>query len=686
MRFFERQRDARRKTALLLLLFAAAVLAVTWLTNRVYVLFLNPRALGSFEGAFGVYLTPTLLTALAIGAGTAWRAWTLRRGGPAVAQLLGGRFVAPETEDPGERQLLNVVEEMALASGVSPPPVYTLDDQPSINAFAAGLSEADGVIAVTRGALEKLDRDELQAVVAHEFSHLLNGDARLNLRLLSVLSGLLAIYAAGKMLARPWQTSEEAGLGRRFGCLFASGYWMMGWAIVAVGSIGVLAARILQAAVSRQREFLADAAAVQFTRNPHGLASALNKIAADSGQAVFDHPHREEVSHMLFVDSLRERAARWFDTHPPLPERIRLITPDLVRRVLRPARSASAARVATAARTAAPARPADPALAATPALAPPSPSAAAPPPAPMPPTRAATPAPTLTPEGVVESVGGLEHARLEFARQLRGRIPASVLQYARRPASAPGVVVGVLLQDEPPTREAQLAALRSRPIGPPAWDPARLASVANETFECVRRDRELLRLPLVELALPALRALGPDARARLVELVRQLIDADRKRTVFEYAALTIVSRTLLERPAAADRVEHRRLEPVRPAIEKVLWLLARTSARTPEQARAAWSAGASRLRISGPPPDGGQAEVRGAEGAALVPEDLPQSLAQLRGLAPFHKKNVLGALTACALADGSMSFGEAEVLRAVAAAIGCPLPPLVVYGEPASEE
>ncbi len=678
MDFFARQKEARRKTWLLVPLFVLAVLGVVWAVNRLFVLLFllplfliqekrpdAPITLDTYDFWLRFHPRTSLCVVVLIAAGALWSLWKLRKGGSAVAALLGGRALDAETTTE-EQRLLNIVEEMALASGIPVPAAYVLDDEPSINAFAAGGPEGDGVVAVTRGALDKLDRDELQAVVAHEFSHLLNGDSSLNLRLLSLLSGLMAVSAAGGFLkAAAAHRPSNRGVSF-FGkkkpvsnllatmALFVTGFFLTG-----IGLVGVFFGRLIRAAVSRQREFLADAAAVQFTRNPPALVSALRKIAAQPPQWVLANEHREEVSHMLFVLSLREKGRHLLETHPPIEERVRAIDPHLDRTA-----------PASSPRTRKPAGP--------------LPSRAAVPPS-APGFVASRPAPRPdgppTPESVVGSIGELDRARLDFARLLHGRIPEEVRQCARQPASAPGVIYGVLLAEEEEFTEAQARVLAA-PGAPTAGlspkdilfsnsDPQMMPALLH-THDCVGKDRETLRLAVVELALPALRRLGPEARQGVLDTMKRLIDADRKRTLFEYSIYTLVAAVLGDRPATHNRVQHRSLDVVRPAAERVLWMLARAGHLTPDEARSAWAAGLKRLGLAVPATDPGM--VTGGE----VPSDLPQSLAQLRGLAPNLKKQLLVALAGCALADGKMTFGEAEVLRAVSAAVGCPMPPLVV--------
>jgi Zn-dependent protease with chaperone function len=333
MDFFEAQEEARRRTRRLVGLFAAAVLAIILAIYIPAHLLAGPGPVGRFDPAlFGIVAGGVLLL---VGAGSGYRTLQLRRGGPAVAELLGGRRIAPETTDPEERRLVNVVEEMAIASNLPVPAIYIMDDEEGINAFAAGHSPEDAAVAVTRGTLRSLTRDELQGVIAHEFSHILNGDMRLNLRLMGLLFGILLLAVVGRLLL-----NVRSGPARRGGSGSGGGkrggdgrVVLIGLVLILVGYIGVFFGRLIQAAVSRQREFLADAAAVQFTRNPAGIGGALLKIETSgegggAGSGV-QNPHAEEAGHLFFASNLRRRALRGLATHPPLEERIRRIDPAL---------------------------------------------------------------------------------------------------------------------------------------------------------------------------------------------------------------------------------------------------------------------------------------------------------------------------------------------------------------------
>src|SRR6266850_2841754 len=331
MDFFEQQHRARRRTWLMLLLFVLAVIAIVAAFDLVcaivYVWLFDAQILYSTSGLLqqvprSVYLWSTLATLLVIGWGTASRLHQLSGGGVAVAELVGARHVKRDSGEPAERRLLNVVEEMALASGITVPLVFVMGDQHTINAFAAGYSPNEATVIVTRGALERLNRDELQGVVAHEFSHILNGDMRLNIHLLGVIAGIVMIGSIGAFLMTGIRDGDDV---RRAGTDIR--VFVLGLLLWLIGSIGVLAGRLIKAVISREREFLADASAVQFTRNPDGIGGALFKIGRHG--STIAQRHAEELSHMCIgapVNNYFEFAL--FHDHPPLDDRIeRLLGP-----------------------------------------------------------------------------------------------------------------------------------------------------------------------------------------------------------------------------------------------------------------------------------------------------------------------------------------------------------------------
>src|SRR5688572_19806863 len=318
MNFFERQAAARRTSSRLVVLFALAVAGIVFAIDAAAFLAYGAGA-DAEPGEIGALLVfTTLLTLGVIGLGSLYRVASLRGGGEPVALQLGGTPIAADTTDFNLRRLRNVVEEIAIASGVPVPKIYVLEHEASINAFAAGYSPSDAVIAVTRGALDRLNRDELQGVIAHEFSHILNGDMRLNIRLMGVLFGILMIGLIGRKIL---QHGRFGGRNKGAGAILVAALIAM-----VVGYVGLFFGRMIKAGVSRQREQLADASAVQFTRQTVGLSGALKKIGGlGEGSKLNERGDAEEVSHMLFGDGVGFSGL--FATHPPLLARIQALEP-----------------------------------------------------------------------------------------------------------------------------------------------------------------------------------------------------------------------------------------------------------------------------------------------------------------------------------------------------------------------
>ena len=336
MDFFERQRQAKKKTGVLVFLFCVAVLLISLLN------FLIIAAVIPFMGEdrkregfdFSTLQDPSLAALVVLGtfvviflAGL-YRKSQLSGGGSSIASMMGGRLVNMASTDPDEQKLMNVVEEMAIASSVPMPEVYVMDGEKGINAFAAGYTVDDAVIGVTDGCMRRLQRDELQGVIAHEFSHILNQDMRLNFRLIAVVFGLLVLAQLGRLMMRiGFHSSGNRSSRSRNEGGGAALIGIAGLGIMASGGLGILMGNLIKSAVSRQREYLADSSAVQFTRNPEGLSGALKKIGALSGGSRLITPHADEASHMFFGNGMRES---WFSitsTHPPLLERIQLLEP-----------------------------------------------------------------------------------------------------------------------------------------------------------------------------------------------------------------------------------------------------------------------------------------------------------------------------------------------------------------------
>ena len=332
MRFFEHQEKARNHTFRLLVLFGLGVFALIFSIDAILLLGLGfSDSPGGLDGANWGKILATYFPALAlvaaflgfvIGSASLYRLSQLSSGGGAsVAESLGGHLLQAETSDPVERKILNIVEEMAIASGMPVPRVYLMDED-GINAFAAGWSPNDAVIGVTRGCVEALSRDELQGVIAHEFSHILNGDMKINIRLMGILYGIFFLSILGEILIRSISYSGNSSNEKKNDGKGA--ILMIGLVLFILGWVGWFFGRLIQAAVSRQREFLADASAVQFTRNPEGISGALRKIAGWNQGSIIRNPHATEASHLFFGNGISGFSAL-FATHPPLEERIQRI-------------------------------------------------------------------------------------------------------------------------------------------------------------------------------------------------------------------------------------------------------------------------------------------------------------------------------------------------------------------------
>jgi Zn-dependent protease with chaperone function len=640
MNFFEHQQRARQRTALAVLLFILATLAIVATTNFVVLgvvaflsvdPYLSPASYFDWIGAHPRAMLWTSLITFGLVAGASlYRMATLASGGSAVAQSLGGTLIDAGTRDPLRRQLINVVEETAIAAGVPAPQVYVLESEGGINAFAAGYSTSDAAIAVTRGTLEALTRDELQGVIAHEFSHILNGDMRLNMRLIGVSFGILVIALTGRMILRGLPHARgSSGRGSQVLLLGLAA----GVTLVAVGYIGVLFTRLIKSAVSRNREFLADASAVQFTRNPHGIAGALKKIAVSPLRATLTSAESEEIGHMLIA----ERSGLFdalFASHPPILERIRVIEPSFDPAELEQIRLA------------------------------PMTSGTPPPPPPAPLSHAAQLA--LLPLSVIATIGNPGAGQLSAAAQRRAEIPLALQEAAHSPQDALAVVLAAVLSQDAPTRKRQIAHLRTRiKLAPDSF--ARLEALASGGA----RLEPALRLPLLEIAFPALRQRPPEQLRALVVLVDELLRLNGEVSVLDYALSRLLRVQLSEAltPRAGRPAQPAlKLHALRSETQTLFAVMAQAGHDDEHAARAAFDAGMRRLLPMSPP------EFSPPSGWLKTLDD---SLTRLDYLPPAIKQALIEALVVTVAHDRQVTLGEAELLRVVCASLHCPLPPLV---------
>lgn len=646
MDFFQNQDDARKRSKRLVILFLLAVVGVC---AAVY--FAAAFAVGAANGRVNLWNPDVLvyaggITLAIIAIGSLYKTSQLSGGGASVATMLGGQPVNMNTQDPAERKLMNVVEEMAIASGVPVPSVYIMNGEQGINAFAAGDTAVNSVIGVTRGCIEKLNRDELQGVIAHEFSHILNGDCKLNVRLIGVLHGILVIGILGGWLMR----SSIYGRGRRDGRAVLA-MITVGLSLLIIGYVGVFFGNLIKSAVSRQREFLADSSAVQFTRNPNGIAGALKKIGGFSEGARLTNRHTEEASHMFFGHALRKRAlfGSMLATHPPLEQRIKAIDPTFdgtfpkvensFRASNSPISQMAGGHVGGS---------------------------------------AATPSYkgkfkdfsqnageiSATPEQLVADIGAPRPEHVSYSAALLGSFPDEVRSAARTLDGARALIHALLLDPEESIRLAQFAQLKKNS------DPGVVQAVQGLALH-VESLGARARLPIIDLSLGALRQMTPEQYHRFGQNVDVMIRADQKVTLFEYTLQKILMRHLghFFRPHRVP-VNFRSPKALAQECVVLISVLAYAGHDELDEAEKAFEVAIGRLALAPTPP-----AMASSEAAKMTAFDY--ALGRINQSDGETKRKVLDACAYCVAADGKVTIEEAEMLRAVADSLGCPMPPFL---------
>lgn len=629
MDFFQHQERARRKTGLLVLYFILAVVAVVVCVNLALLLafvWMDMQiAPPSQWFSHPLTLWISLVTLLVMLCGCLFKTWQLRRGGKGLAAMLGARPIDPDTRHSDEKKLINVVEEMSIASGIPAPQLYVLDKEEAINAFVAGFRPSETVLVVTHGTLKKLDRDELQGVIAHEFSHIFNADMRLNLRLIAVLAGILALGKIGEFMLRG--SSRRTSSSRKGNSLV-----LVALALVVVGYLGLFFGRLIKAAISRQRELLADASAVQFTRNPAGLAGALIKIRNGDGSHL-DSVHAEDMSHMCFGETLGFRFRNLLATHPPLDERLGALGNDWVARARTRARSAG---------------------------------------------QSGTPSPASMPEGVAAFSGGsdagsgestgagptassrvgtVSEADVGYARSLLEAIPAELHKTLHTPRQAEQALYALILSSSDSDPQSLLKS-----AGMSEHLPA-LQPLSQQLYALGTR----LRLPVIDLALPTLKGQPSAQRKTILERLATLARADQRTTLFEWVLVALARQQLDDHARRNRHTRFHRYRAVTGELQLVFSVMTWASGARDQQALALFRHASHGLL---------------PEARTLLPLDqcnsqrLGQALDRLADLSPLLKGPVIDGLADLVLSDGKVQVSEAELLRAVAALMECPLPPL----------
>lgn len=652
MDFFDHQEQARKKSHVLVIYFILAVIGVVASACVVVTLFFaftsGDKGIQSDNPLRWEILIPVAIgTVVVIFAGSGYKSLQLSGGGKVVARELGGRLVSSSSTDFYEQRLVNVVEEMAIAAGVPVPEVYVMDGEDSINAFAAGKTTSDAVIGVTRGCMKLLSRDELQGVIAHEFSHILNGDMKLNMRLIGWLFGILFIAMIGQMLMRGAAHGSRYTSRNRESGGAAIALLVLGLALMLVGYVGMFFAKLIKAAVSRQREYLADASAVQFTRNPDGIGGALKKIGGYSRKALISHPMAEEASHMFFGAGV---ASKLFATHPPLSTRIQRIDAswdgklpkvktadmegdpdDLVRHGMkkRPLNAAAAGISMAHGESSPPLR--------------------------------------MTEAEALESMSSVHPEQVDLGRDLHGKFPEYWYQAAHDERGAQALLFALLLAQDDALRNSELSHLRQ------TAGEAVLATTSQFHGE-IRDIHSTAKLALVDLSIPTLRRLSPNEYQVFRKSLEELMASDRRIDLFEFSLQKVIRRHLDNYFGMAKpmRIRHRKIAALESEAAVLITTLAAVGNQGNDAAiQDAFRHGAGEIEAE----TYGTLDFQPPENCGL--QQIDQALDKFAEATPLVKKRLLYACGRTVMADELVTSDEAELIRAIADAVGCPIPPFV---------
>lgn len=639
MDFFSQQDKARKNTGWLVTLFILAVLSLVVLTNLLIGLLVwfmtqddtmqtGLSVIGQTDRntirslfSWHTFALISLGVGGAVGCAILYKWLQLSSGGKAVAESLGGVRIYPNTEDPDERQVLNVVEEMALAAGMPVPPVYLLEHELGINAFAAGNSPADAVIGVTKGSIQQFKRDELQGVIAHEFSHILNGDMRLNLRLIALLHGIVFIGYVGEMLMRSGSGSRRSD-GR---------VAMLGLALFVIGWLGAFFGNLIKAAVSRQREYLADASAVQFTRNPEGISNALKLIGAHSYGTEIVSNQRSEVSHLFFGQAIC-KMSNMLATHPPLADRILRLEPDWDGNYLY--RSDTSRQKKQAAEQEQLQK------------------------------REAFQKTVLTGAAVAAGIDPeklfAENTSLDDVRGEIDSIPEAIRQQAQDPLGAIALCYSLLLHVENDLQAQQLEHVDAS--GFPG-----LKALIIELHPELLRLSKTTRLPLLELLLPALKCMSQEQYQVFKKTLLLLIRSDRKTELFEWCLYQVVRHYMAAEyePERSRKPRFKDAAAISNELRLILSVLAYYGSADEKDRERAFNLGAAAAGLY-------TLELLPEEACDL--DDFYKAVNKLADLYPLPKARILNGFKKCISQDQQITVAEREIIASIAAVMDCPIP------------
>ncbi|MDG6773972.1 M48 family metallopeptidase [Thiomicrorhabdus sp. ZW0627] len=643
MNFYASQDRARKSTRWLVIVYLLSLTALTVISSWVLLILLRTLGFQSFPrgvefytltendiwlfaGVAGFILFGALISSYVKGR-------ELSKGGRMVALSLGGRKIQPNTSDFNERKILNVVEEMAIASGMPVPEVYILPDESAINAFAAGLTPTDAIIGLTQGAIEKLSRAQLQGVVGHEFSHILNGDMRLNIRLIMLITGIEFVGIIGRIFTQSSRSSRRSYSSRRRSNGKGAGAIILaGIVLRLIGWIGVLFGRIIQAAVSRQREYLADASAVQFTRNPSAVANALKVIGGEAYGSKLRKTDTSQVNHLFFCQVFDSYFNFIFATHPPLEERIRHLEPSWDGEYLLPPAPKKTEEEKTAETTAE--------------------------------SRLETVVTAAVLDGVVASQAD--------SGVTNESVPQSLSEYDRllekiqEPNEAVALVVALLLR---PTKSAETFSEEGAVNVLDASGFEGLGASVVEISVLLQKIGLQDELPLVEMAMPSLKSLSEPQYVRFKQLLDGIIQLDHQADIYEQTLYKLVTHFLDVHFgfSKARKVRYRKISAVAIEVQLLMSMLAHYGHAATEEAQVeqAYRKGMGVVGLS---------FERRARVDAYSANDFDRATEKLAHCSLELKNTIMQGLLACAQFDGKVADVERELILAIAATMDAPIP------------
>ena len=651
MNFFEHQEKARKQSRWIILAFLAVALLIILAVDFIVLMLFALQAPVSSgvshitQGGLGSITNPEMWAANAnmligssaatggvIGLASLGKIVSLRSGGGKVARSMGATLVTPDTRDPLRRRLYNVVEEIALASGAPVPEVYIMENEPAINAFAAGYAASDAAVAVTQGTLEKLSRSELQGVIAHEFSHILNGDMRINIRMMGIIFGIMVIAILGRQFlhSNRFRVSSSRDKG-------ASAIVFVGLALMLVGYIGLFFARWMKSALSRQREYLADASAVQFTRDPSGISGALKKIAAYNHSSYLS-ADAEEVSHMLFGSGTR---SFMFATHPPLEQRIERIEKHFDAGEIEQIASklkAQEMREHVQAELAAKEQEIK--------------------------AQGKAKGGIFDIESLINNIGNPEFERIAAAAVLTASIPSELSNAAHSLEWAPEVLFYCLLNNDETLRDKQLLTVIQE-----------MGDISESKLTHLIQSNGLVkveeRLPLLEICFPTLKRRPVSDIEKILKTIDRLSLADNKFDSFEYLLSRLIMKYLRE-SHYPNRTRLHGKKRLKNCIDELTLVISAVAANGQnsqtsqglQEAQKAFRAGMSSAGIN----------HKNLSFSDDWHTKMDNALNILNKLTPEDKHKVVVALAHTALDDGVVVTTEHEMIRVICALIHVPLP------------